>query len=89
VTVNIASAAAGSDVRPVLRGALHGVAFLASLVIGVIFVAETPGSLLVPASAFAASAAASSARARSTTASRGARADARACDAPITPASIR
>jgi len=43
VTLNVASAAQGSDVRPVLRGVLHGIAFLASLVVDVIFVAETTG----------------------------------------------
>ena len=51
------STAATRDSRPVLRGVLHGAAFVASLVIGVIFLAETPDSQLVPASVFAASAA--------------------------------
>ena len=49
---------AGDDVleRPLLRGALHGGAFVASCVIGVLFVVATPGSRVLPALAFAISA---------------------------------
>jgi hemolysin III len=42
--------------RPLLRGALHGGAFLVSCVIGVIFVVAAPSDRLVPALAFALSA---------------------------------
>lgn len=57
VTVDVASASAAGATPPLLRGVLHGVAFLSSIVVGVIFVAEAPGSRLVPVSVFAASAA--------------------------------
>jgi hemolysin III len=53
--VNAASAT--SDLgRPLLRGVLHGVAFVAAVVIGVIFVAATPESRVLPAVVFAGSA---------------------------------
>ena len=41
---------------PLLRGLLHGGAFVASCVIGVLFVLATPGERLLPALAFAVSA---------------------------------
>jgi hemolysin III len=43
--------------RPLLRGALHGVAFAASLVVGVLLVAFSRESRVLPATVFAASAA--------------------------------
>jgi hemolysin III len=42
--------------RPLLRGVLHGAAFVASCVIGVLFVVAAPSQRLLPALAFAASA---------------------------------
>jgi hemolysin III len=42
--------------RPLLRGALHGVAFAASLVVGVLLVAFSRESRVLPAAVFAASA---------------------------------
>jgi hemolysin III len=44
------------DDRPALRGVLHALAFVVSCVVGALFLAATPGSRLVPAAAFAASA---------------------------------
>ncbi len=43
--------------RPRLRGMLHGVAFVAAVVIGAIFVAAAPDSRVLPATVFAVSAA--------------------------------
>lgn len=43
--------------RPLLRGVLHGIAFVAAVVIGVIFVATAPDSRVLPAVVFAVSAA--------------------------------
>ena len=42
--------------RPLLRGVLHGAAFVASCVIGVLFVVAAPTDRLLPALAFAVSA---------------------------------
>ena len=44
------------DERPLLRGLLHGGAFVASCVIGVLFLLATPDGRLLPAIAFAVSA---------------------------------
>lgn len=54
--VNSAAAVAAAG-RPLLRGRLHEAAFVAAVVVGVLFVSETPGSRLAPASVFAVSAA--------------------------------
>src|SRR5690348_7583502 len=42
--------------RPLLRGMLHGAAFVASCVIGILFVLAAPANRLLPALAFAVSA---------------------------------
>jgi hemolysin III len=42
--------------RPRLRGTLHALAFVASLVVGAVFLAYAPGPRLIPAAVFAASA---------------------------------
>jgi hemolysin III len=48
--------AATVDARPTLRGVLHAVAFAASCVVGVLFVAAAPSSRVLPAAVFAVSA---------------------------------
>ncbi len=51
-----ASADETTPERPLLRGMLHGAAFVASCVIGVLFVIAAPANRLLPALAFAVSA---------------------------------
>jgi len=55
--VTAATAAVPELGRPLLRGVLHGIAFVAAVVIGVIFVATAPDSRVLPAVVFAVSAA--------------------------------
>jgi len=55
--VTAAAAAVPELGRPLLRGVLHGIAFVAAVVIGVIFVATAPDSRVLPAVVFAVSAA--------------------------------
>ena len=57
MTANVSSTAALEVARPLLRGVLHGAAFVAAVVVGAVFVAETPEPRVLPALVFAVSAA--------------------------------
>jgi hemolysin III len=58
VIPSVATGAASDVARPLLRGVLHGVACVAASVVGVVFVAQSPPTRVLPAAVFAVSAAA-------------------------------